>query len=156
MCGNIPSMPQTATDVAKYFQKVFRDSIDFTDRAMRSLNDCITKPEILWECFFAIANHLGKLYGENTPAIESAFKKACGWDMARGEGSQTRKDKKLKALRNDIYEGRPIYAEPHVRRGNDDNSNNCVRVYFCYDSITSRIIISYVGGHLDNFTTKNL
>lgn len=127
---NCSRLPTSAYDIAQFFKGVFCDNIDFTDRGIRSLSNCVAKPEILWECFFAMATKLIELYRSNTPEIENAFHIATGWDMARGEGSQTRNNPALMALRNDKYQGRNIKIEPHVRKGTKDNSPDCLRVYF--------------------------
>lgn len=153
---NCQKFPSSAHDVAQFFRGVFSDTLDFTDRGIRSLVNCVTKPEILWECFYAMATKLIELYRTNTPEIENAFHVATGWDMARGEGSQTRSNPALMALRSDQYQGRNIKIEPHVRKGTKDNSPECVRVYFCYDNISDRIIIGHVGNHLDNHTSLNV
>lgn len=153
---NYQKLPSSAQDVAQFFRGVFSDTLDFTDRGIRSLAHCVTKPEILWECFYAMATKLIELYRTNTPEIENTFHVATGWDMARGEGSQTRSNPALMALRNDQYQGRNIRIEPHVRKGTKDNSPDCVRVYFCYDNISDRIIIGHVGNHLDNHTSLSV
>lgn len=153
---NCNKLPSSACDVAQFFKGVFCDTIDFTDRGFRSLSTCVTRPEILWECFFAMATKLIELYRNNTPEIENAFRIATGWDMARGEGSQTRNNTALMALRNDKYQGRSIKIEPHVRKRTKDNSPDCVRVYFCYDNVSDRIIIGHVGNHLDNHTSLSM
>ncbi len=149
-------LPSSAQDVAQFFRGVFCDTIDFTDRGIRSLSECVTRPDILWECFYAMATKLIELYRANTPQIEYAFRISTGWDMARGEGSQTRNNPALMALRNDKYQGRNIKIEPHVRKGTRDNSSDCVRVYFCYDNVSDRIVIGHVGNHLDNHTSLSV
>lgn len=153
---NCSKLPSTAKEVAQFFREVFSDTLDFSDRGMRSLAACVTKPEILWNCFYAMATHLSELYRSNTPEIEKRFQEATGWDMARGEGSNTRNDSELMKLRDDQYQGRKISIEPHVRKGNKDDSPNCVRVYFCYDNISNRIIIGHVGNHLPNYTSRKV
>lgn len=153
---NFNKLPTSAYDVAQFFRKVFCDTIDFTDRGMRSLSDCATRPKILWECFFAMATKLVELYRKNTPEIDKVFHAETGWDMARGEGSSTRKNRENMALRNDKYQERDIKTEQHVRKGNVDDSPDCVRVYFCYDKVSDRIVISHVGNHLDNHTTLSV
>ena len=152
-CDKLPSSP---LEVAQYYQRVFRDSLDFTDRGIRSLSKCVTKIDILWSCFFAMGTKLIELYRNNTPEIETVFLNATGWDMARCEGSQTRSNPSLMALRNDTYQGRSIFIEPHVKKGKTDNSPDCVRVYFAYDKVTDRIVIGHVGNHLDNHTTLSI
>lgn len=153
---NCKSLPNTPLAVAEYFRRVFNDNIDFTDRGIRSVSSCITKPEILWECFYAMSTNLVNLYRSNTPNIENVFREATGCDLARGEGSQTRNNPALMALRKDKYQNRDIIIEPHIRRGNKDNSPDCVRIYFCYDRISSKIVIGHVGNHLDNHTSLSI
>lgn len=153
---NCSTLPSTAKDIAQYFRQVFSDTLDFSDRGIRSLADCVTKPEILWNCFYAMATKLIELYRSNTPEIEKRFQEETGWDMARGEGKNTRNDRECMKLREDHYQGRKISIEPHVRRGNKDNSPDCVRVYFCYDKISNRIVIGHVGNHLPNYTSHKV
>lgn len=149
-------LPGTAEEVARYFKNAFSDAIDFSDRGMRSVSSCTTRPSLLWKCFYAMATNLVQLYRSNTPEIDDAFRNATGWDMARGEGKQTRNDSSLMALRKDQYQGREINIEPHIKKGNHDSSPDSVRVYFCYDKITDRIIIGHVGKHLDNYSTQKI
>lgn len=153
---NCSTLPSTAKDIAQYFRQVFSDTLDFSERGIRSLDRCVTRPALLWECFFAMATKLIELYRSNTPEIEKKFQEETGWDMARGEGKNTRNDRECMKLREDHYQGRKISIEPHVRRGNKDNSPDCVRVYFCYDKISNRIVIGHVGNHLPNYTSHKV
>ncbi len=153
---NITDLPQSATDIAVFFRNVFRDKLDFTDRGMRSLQDCTTRLAIIWQCFYAIATSLTDLYKGGVADIEAAFKAQTGWDMARGEGAQTRKDKDFMNLRKDYYQGREILIEPHVRNGNKESSPDFIRIYFCFDKPTQKIVIGHVGAHLENFSSQNV
>ena len=153
---SFPNYPQSPSEIADFFRKVFQEKLDFTERGLRSLQTCETRADILWGCFYSIATTLRDLYKDGTPNIEQAFQTATGWNMARGEGTQTRKDNKLMNLRKDVYEGREILIEPHVRNGNRESAPDFVRIYFCYDNVTQKIIIGHVGKHLDNFSSQSI
>lgn len=153
---SIAQLPKTPYEIGDYFRKIYGESIDFTERGIASLKHCRTTPSLLWECLYAIANYLTPLYNQNCVDIKSEFHNLCGWEMAGREGHETRKNNKLMALRKDVYEGREISIEPHVKRGRVEGASNFIRVYYCYDVKTSRIVIGHVGSHLDNYTTSLL
>ena len=69
----ISSMPKTARDVGMYFQKVFPEKIDFSDRGFMSLSACTTRVETIWECFYQIATHLTDLYRAGSSDMENYF-----------------------------------------------------------------------------------
>lgn len=152
----IEEMPKTAVDIGMYFKQVFPEKIDFSDRGLKSLRDCTTKVETLWDCFHQMATHLADMYRVGSSDIEEDYKTRTGWTLKRGEGKMTRKDKKLMAQRIDSYEGREINIEPHVANGNKESDPDFIRVYFAYDGVTRKIIIGHVGKHLDNYTSKSI
>ena len=51
----IAEYPNTPQTIAKYFETVYPERIVFTERAYRSMDECTTKSEILWEAFYHIA-----------------------------------------------------------------------------------------------------
>lgn len=151
---NIAALPQSPIDIGQYFRTVFQDRLDFTERGLKSLKNCSTKTGILWECFYLMATYLPDLYREGTADIEAAYKEKTSWDLKRGEGKMTRKDKDLMTLRDDTYQGHEIKIEPHVANGNKESDPDFVRVYFAYDDVSQKIIIGHVGKHLDNYSTR--
>ncbi len=78
------------------------------------------------------------------------------FELKRGAGKMTRKDSRLMAQYQDTYQGRAINAEAHLAKGNDDASPNSLRLYFAFDEETDRIIVSHIGKHLDNYSTRYL
>ena len=66
----------------------------------------------------------------------------------------TRKDPKLIEQYRDTYDGREISVETHIKKGNKPSSEQFVRVYFCYDSVSKKIIISHVGSHLKDYSSQ--
>ena len=101
-----------------------------------------------------MATVLPDLFRNGVVDIEAAYKEKTAWDLKRGEGKMTRKDKSLMAQRSDIYLGREINIEPHVANGNKESDPDFIRVYFAFDEITKKIVIGHVGKHLDNYSTR--
>lgn len=84
------------------------------------------------------------------------FNSQSTFELKRGAGKMTRKDSRLMAQYQDTYQGRAINAEAHLAKGNDDASPNSLRLYFVFDEETGRIIVSHIGKHLDNYSTRYL
>lgn len=151
----IGEMPKTAEDVVKYFRRVFADRIDFTEQGKRTAAGCSVKPEELWQCLYACATELCEIHRDNLPDVEQAFKNRTGRTVASCEGAQTRSNPRLMALRKDTYQGRDISIEPHVKFDRDKKKVGAAyqRLYYCYDAETRRIIVGFVGDHLENHSS---
>ena len=153
----IKSFPRTPTELAGYFAIVYPERIAFTERGYRSLKDCTTKPEVLWEVLYYIANDLYDLLQKDSAMAYKEFKAQTGWDCSRGEGSMTRKDAKLMRQYIDEYNGQEIDIEAHVKGGVKESDPRFVRVYFGYDpTIAKQILIGHCGKHLENYSSKKL
>jgi hypothetical protein len=147
--------PNTPEDIARYFETVYAERIAFTDRAYRSMEDCGTKNDVLWEAFYRIANDLYDLIKSNSSTAYNEFKNQTGWEIARCEGRQTRCDSKMMRQYIDKYNDQEIDIEAHVKNGNRESDPKFVRIYFAYDpSVADKIIIGHCGSHLENFSTR--
>lgn len=153
----IDTLPNTPLKVAEYFELLYPERIAFTERGRRSLEDCITKPEILWEIFYCMVNDLYDLL-QNAPAnAYREFKARTGWDCGRGEGPMTHRDPKLMRQYVDQYEGQEIDIEPHIKNGNKNSDPRSVRIHFAYDpSVSEKILVGHCGKHLDNYSTRKV
>ena len=154
----ISKYPQTAEDIAKYFVDHFADRIDFTENGFSSLKDCITKPDILWDALFQMSTLLYDLYeNDEVKLVDQEFNQRSKLELARGEGRMTRKDPKLMRQYKDVYHGKEIDIQAHIKTNeNNEASNKFLRVYFCYDSSIHKIIVGSCGKHLDDFTTQKV
>lgn len=147
-----PNSPQT---IARYFETVYPERIAFTERAYRSMDDCATKCDVLWEIFYHIATSLFNLVKSNPAQAYSDFKHMTGWEIARGEGHQTRVDSKLMRQYVDTYDGQEIDIEAHIKNGVRESDPKFVRIYFAYDpSVSDKIIIGHCGKHIENYSTR--
>ena len=152
---SISEYPNSPHTIARYFETVYPERIAFTERAYRSMDDCITKNDILWEIFYHIVTTLFDLVKANPAQAYSDFKNMTGWEIARGEGHQTRVDTKLMRQYIDKYDNQEIDIEAHIKNGVRESDPKFVRIYFAYDpSISEKIIIGHCGKHIENYSTK--
>lgn len=154
----ISKYPQTPEDIGKYFIVHFADRIDFTEKGLASLKDCTTRSDILWDALYQIATLLYDLYeNDEIKLVEQAFNSKSKLELARGEGTMTRKDSKLMRQYIDVYQGKEIDIESHIKTNeNNENSNKFLRIYFCYNSSAHKIIIGSCGKHFNNYTTRKI
>ena len=154
----ISKYPDTPHAIAEYFATVYPERIAFTERAKSSMEDVKTKNNLLWKVFYHMAVDLYELLQEISAPSQAykAFTDKTGLDVALNAGKMTRADNKLMRQYTDSYNGQEINIETHIKKGNKDSDPKSVRVYFCYDSKTCRIIIGHCGGHLDNYTTRKI
>ena len=151
----VSEYPNTPQAIARYFETIYPERIAFTERAYRSMGECGTKNDVLWDVFYHVANNLFDLLKGNRATAYSEFKNQTGWEIARGEGSQTHNDSKLMRQYTDVYEDQIIDIEAHIKSGNRESDPKFVRIYFAYDpSISDKVIIGHCGKHLDNYSTK--
>ena len=153
----VGTYPQTPREVAEYFSRVFEDRIAFTERAYKSLEDCSLKTELLWEVLFHMATTLLDLHRQQQLPVDKEFKRITGWDYARGEGKMTRNDNRLMRQYEDVYKGKAIHIEAHIKRGSKETDPKFVRIYYAYDpSVADKIIIGQCGKHMETYGTRRM
>lgn len=154
----IPKYPQTPEDIARYFMIHFSDRIDFTKNGISSMKDCITRLDILWDALYQMVTLLYDLYeNDEVKLVDQEFNRKSKLMLARGEGTMTRKDAKLMRQYTDVYQGKEIDIQAHVKTNeNSETSNRFLRIYFYYDSSAHKIIVGSCGKHLDNYTTQKI
>ena len=117
--------------------------------------DTFTDFNNLWKILWHLDNTLFKLkYIDKAANLEKAFEDKTGIRYSRTEGSNTRKDPKLAALRRFEFEGKQYEMWTHV--GLNSKEPHLIRVYFDFDDTSRRIVIGFIGAHMDNATTKFL
>lgn len=145
---SLDEMPRTTTDVVNYFQQVYGDHIALTERGIKTAARCDIKPEGLWYYLYHMATTLYELHHDNVPDIVNAFQHATGIEVAMSEGKQSHRDNKIMNQRDDIYEGKELSMEPHVKLLPQKAGAEDQRIYYCYDHELDKIIIGRVGKHL--------
>ena len=86
--------------------------------------------------------------------MQRAFNERSTFEYARGIGSMTRRDAWLAQRYEDVYQGRPVSCEAHIGRGNNDADPASIRVYFCFDRLSGKIVVSHCGCHLPTYSGK--
>ena len=103
-----------------------------------------------------MATSLFDIHHEGKPDVETEFLHATGIEVAMREGSQSRKGNRIMNLRNDIYEGKELSMEPHVKLLPQKAGTNHQRIYYCYDHEIDRIIVGSIGEHLKTAGTMHM
>ena len=154
----ISQYPETPEEIANYFIVHFADRIDFTEKGIASLKECTTRPDILWDALYQMSTLLYDLYEDDSiHSVDSEFNRRSTLQFARGEGSMTRKDSRLMREHTDVYHGREIDIEAHIKTSESNPASaKFLRIYFYYDSTIHKIIIGSCGKHLDNYTTQKI
>ena len=155
---SISRYPKTPQEIAEYFSIHFCDRIVFTERGMASLHDCITEPSVLWDALYQISTVLYDLYeDDNIVLVDQEFNRLSKLRLARGEGTMTRKDASLMRQYYDVYQGKKINIETHIKTNETkETSPKFLRIYFCYDNELHKIIIGSCGRHFENYTTSKI
>ena len=116
---------------------------------------CDLKPGSLWTVLYAVANGLVDLFRNSTGNLtEKDLQECTGYRASFGEGSMTRKDSDVMRLREDIYEGKVISVEPHLKLRNGKEETENQRLHFWYDPDRRRIVVGYLGEHLDSVSGR--
>lgn len=153
--GELRKWPLPLVDLISLFQEHNGGKLAFTERAFRSLSECITDAEIVWNALVDLCEIAYPLYeSESSGDIARQFNSQSIFEFKRGAGSMTRRDSKLIAQYKDTYHGRQINVEAHLAKGNKDSDKQSLRLYFGFDKTDRKIIVSHIGKHLDNFSTQ--
>lgn len=153
MMAEYPAGPKA---VCAYFETVFADRLAFSEEGLKSLDDCTTRDDILWEALYYMATTLQELYANGGVQIDKEFQDRTGWELSRGEGSMTRKDSSLMKQYATTYEGREINTEAHIKNGRNEGDLKFLRIYFGFDSVSRKLIIDQCGKHKKNRTTQKV
>lgn len=97
--------------------------------------------------------------GQGTGSPESRLKQDARvpsrFELSLSEGSNTNRNPKLTKLRERSFDGRTLDITPHLKAGHGKDSEDTLRIYYCWDSMTGKLIIGHIGTHLLNDTGLN-
>ena len=149
------TLPVTNGDVIGYFNRMFADRIGFTSRGASSAAKCGISAANLWEILYGIANGLTDLFREKQENLtEDDVMAATGFEMSFREGSKTREQADFMRLREDQYDGKEISVEPHIKLKAGKGIPGHQRLHFCYLRDQRKIVIGYVGDHLESAASQ--
>ena len=151
----VAELPADNAGVVRYFMRVYSDRLGFTERGEWEASRCGLRTDHLWEILYMTANDLANLFREKEGNLtEEDVTRVAGCEAAMQEGSMTRKDSAFMKLREDEYEGKTISVEPHLKLKSVKGEPQHQRLHFCYDPELKKIIIGYLGDHLDSAATR--
>lgn len=139
--------------IAQLFVKAYPERLDFSKRGWDSLTNCVTAPDVFWHALHSICTVLHPLYSETGTPIVQAFNNQTRLTLTLKESETTENNDSLMRQREDEYQGRRLFIEPHIKSGNGDPSSpKFVHIYFNRDEKTGRLVIGDTK-HLDVSTT---
>lgn len=149
--------PLASSEIAELFLAAYPARIDFTERGWKSLDDCTTAPDILWNAFHDLCTVMYDLCANKTGIdVKRVFNNRSRFTYAQGAGMMTRKDNNLMSEYMDTYQGRELNCEGHIKSGGKESDPKFIRIYFAFDRDSKKIIISSCGKHLKNYSSKNI
>jgi hypothetical protein len=157
LAGSVPeSVPVSVAGVLAEIRRLVPDRIAVTDQGLRSAQRATFKDlSIAWSCLRSMALDLHDLvFGEEEypGTLEQAFHERTGFELALTENKNTKRDKKLMALRTQKWSSKEIDITPHVKHGNREP--RCLRVHYYADHERRLIVIGHCGDHLDTYGTQ--
>lgn len=142
--------------LVEIFQNVYSSRIRILPDACKG---CVTKPSLIWQGLLCMCVSVYEIYaqgrGSGSPEVrlkQDSRVPSC-FELALSEGSNTNRNPKLVKLREVEFEGRTLDITPHLKAGHGKDSENTLRIYYCWDKVTERLIIGHIGTHLTNDTS---
>ena len=137
--------PTNKNEVCDWAEKVFSDTILIAPRAkseMRKYSGALSVA-MLCDGIYYLNGYAWYRRGEITKEELELYAENCGW-TAVGCGKESLR------LRRDDYivtvDGVQYLLDQHIKYG--VNSQQLIRIYFCWDELKSKVIIGYMPGHL--------
>jgi hypothetical protein len=150
------TLPKTLLEVVQVAAQIHCDRLIFAKEAFDSAEES-SKCELVsdaWHILSHLATTLFDLrFNTDEPGdIGRQFEERSGYEYARTEGKQTKADSMLTRLRKITHNGKEYEIWPHIKKGND--GNKMIRIHFDFDGDKEKIVIGYVGLHMDNASTR--
>ena len=130
----------------------------FADEAIKSAKSyskCNVIPKA-WDMFKHLAVTLYDLLFIKSYSgdLASAFESISGFEYAMTEGKQSKYDAAIRRSRLINVGGVSYEIWPHIKYGN--KPTKMLRIHFAIDNHKKRLIIGYVGEHMENRTSKSI
>lgn len=110
--------------------------------------------DVAWEMLHDLDQKLWEIVFVKRGDIEREFEGSTVYEYAKGEGKQTANDSKLAQLRKFEFEGKAYEMWTHLKYGNRPGKQ--LRIHFAFDHDRQRIIVGYIGEHMDNASTRGI
>ncbi|MBK1829604.1 hypothetical protein JIN77_02615 [Verrucomicrobiaceae bacterium R5-34] len=153
---SFPSLPFSLIECVRLAQPLIKERITITPDAIKSAesySECKAINEA-WQMLIHLHDTMYPMKFMENALDEKEFKRRTGIDYAKTEGKQTKANSKLSRMREISFEGKTYEIWPHLRVGN--KGDKMLRIHFAFDEEKQRIIVGYIGAHMENSTSKNL
>lgn len=155
--NSFAKLPESCNEVVQKIAALFPQRIFFSEKAMKSLEDCITDHTLLWKLLFGMVTIFYDDLQSNPANAAKEFAEQIGFEYARNAGMQTRKDNKLMRNYQDTFNGVSVNIEQHFKKGNDDSSKHNLRVYFAdVGDAHPLLFIGHIGKHIPNYSSRKI
>ncbi|MGJ8641743.1 MAG: hypothetical protein ACSHYA_20300, partial [Opitutaceae bacterium] len=84
--------------------------------------------------------------------IAKCFEDISGYEYAKTEGPNSKNSSSIRQSRMISLDGRTYEIWSHIIHGNQEPK--MLRVHFAYDDERKKIIVGYVGAHMENATSR--
>lgn len=149
----LDKLPNLASILA-IMKERFKDRIIIHENAVQSAEKYaeFTHLSEAWSLLYGMGSTLYDLKFRFGTFSEQTYNNCSNYELSMKEGRLTKKDSRLMNERKIEYKGVDYDLSPHVKYGN--RVPKCLRVHFCFLEQEQKILIGYVGPHLDNATTR--
>lgn len=153
----LPKLPTNLKEVVEAASR-FYPNLEFTESAFDSAcraNECDCIDEA-WEIFGQLNNGLFriKFETESVKDLEAEFGNVSRYALAMSEGKNTKKDSRLMNIRQIGHNGTIYDITPHIKHGN--KPPKMLRIHFAFDDARKKIVVGFVGSHLENATSRKV
>lgn len=148
-------LPDLAS-VVEIMRERFKERLIFHEQAVQSAEEYaeFTQLSDAWALLYSMGTTLFDLKFGSGSFSEQAYNNRSNYILTMKEGTMTKKDKRLMNARIIEYQGESYEMVPHIKYGN--RPPKCLRVYFCFLEQERKILIGYVGPHLENRTSQKI
>ena len=152
----LPAEYPNSFEALRKFVPFFSGRVVFADEAWtpalkyREFDDW----ENAWGMLHSLYTVLWPLVFERDCDIANEYESRCRYGYARGEGRTTVRDNNLARMRVFTYDGKQYEMWAHIKYGNKLGEE--LRIHFAVDNERRRIIVGYIGEHMDNATTRTM
>ena len=153
---NLESWPPTPETIVRLFLAAYPNRFDLTEAAWGTLKDCTTDADILWNALSDLVTVAWPLYEEGEGDVERGFNSNSRFELAKTEGKMTKADAKLAAAYDDVYNGVTYSCMAHIINGVKESDGKFIRIYFCFAREEGKIIVSHIGKHKNNYSTRKI
>lgn len=152
--SSLCELPTTVHEMLEVIEKLHAGRVFFTEQAYRSAQAAsFDEPETAWRCLWSIPQVLWALiFEDESRDLAREYERCSGFELALTETGLTKKDKDLRALRRDVFDGSEVDITPHIKIGNREPK--CLRVHFYVDRTKKLIVVGHCGDHLTTAGTR--